>query len=138
MVKQDFENQTLSLVLKCIVFLAGVGLAVLGGVSLWEFDFSEPADFFLSLYYILFGVLCILMELPWERTLTFFAFLKYCLGKSLFLLFCGTLVFDLDVWYRLIVGILLIVAGCIYLILTITCGNRIVDKSEKEPEQKPL
>lgn len=130
MAGQEINDVKLSTLLKILAFLCGIALMAIGITKFAMFQISDPVDFFLSIYYILFGILLCLSELPFQRILFFFSFLKTFIGKAIFLLFLGTLIFDTGVWWHILVAIIMwCVAGC-YFVLAFACKSKL-----REPEE---
>lgn len=137
MAGQEIDDRVLGVLIRVCVFLSGLGMMGVGVLRLLRVDFEEPFEVFLYVYYVLFGVLLCLMELPWEKPLEFFGFLRTCIGKSVYLLFCATLLINLNAWWEVLIAIVCIVSALIYLVLALSCKHKIVEpKEEKKGEGK--
>mmetsp|Transcript_25801 Transcript_25801/g.45479 ORF Transcript_25801/g.45479 Transcript_25801/m.45479 type:complete len:194 (-) Transcript_25801:1398-1979(-) len=130
MAGQEIEDVKLSTILKILAFLCGIALMAIGITKFTTFAISDPVDFFLSIYYILFGVLVCFSELPFQKILYFFSFLKTFIGKAIFLLFLGTLVFDNAVWWHVLVAIVMWCVAICYFVLAFACKSKL-----KNPEE---
>lgn len=129
------NDQCLINTLRIVSFCCGVGLIALGITTFISFDISGVKGFFLTLYYILFGLLVCLSEMPCDRLLSCFFFLKYYLGKALFYLFLGTITFTWTSMFYLIISIVLFCASGMYFILFLGCaGKQGGDKAAEEPK----
>jgi hypothetical protein len=131
MAGQEINDIKLSTILKILAFLCGIALIAIGITKFSTFAITDPVDFFLSIYYILFGVLVCFSELPFQKILFFFSFLKTFIGKAVFLLFLGTLIFDNAVWWHILVAICLWCVAICYFALGCACKSKL-----KEPEDK--
>ena len=130
MVGQEIDNVRLSTVLKVLSIVCGLGLIGIGLLKLASFSFDRFLDIMLSVYFVLFGILLILMELPFPKLLTCFSFLGYYLGKAIFLLFCGTLMFGWE-WYEICLSICLFIASLLYFMLTCMCKDNLFTKDSE-------
>lgn len=100
----------LQTILKIVDMLLGIALTALGAYRYGTDDINEPHAFFLSFYYIFFGIVLIIFELPFQRLHTWFHCLIYPFGKAMLLLFLAALTFDI---FNVIYMIFAIVAvGC--------------------------
>jgi hypothetical protein len=84
-------------------------------------------DIMLAIYFIIFGILLMLMELPFPKLLVCFNFLAFYLGKAIFLLFLATLTFGW-LWFEILLSIVLFVASACYFVLACTCKDRLFVK----------
>lgn len=138
MVGQELNNVRLSTALKVAAFVSGIALVAIALQKFATWSIADPADFFLTCYYVIFGVLVCLAELPFERLLDFFAFLGFFIGRALFLLFLGTLVFTWNPWYYMIIAIVLWMTSGLYFVLAFTCSEKTKSKEEpKEAKEEP-
>lgn len=131
MAGQEINDVKLSTLLKILAFLCGIALIAIGITKFTTLQIADPVDFFLSIYYILFGVLVCFSELPFQRILYFFSFLKTFIGKAVFLLFLGTLVFD-TIWWHILVAIVLWGVAICYFILACACKSKLQEPQEKK------
>lgn len=121
--------------LRIVTFGCGVALIALGIVKFASFSISGVRDFFLTIYYILFGLLVCLSEMPCERLMSCFFFLKFYIGKALFFLFLGTIAFSWSSIYYLIISIVFFVASGFYFFLFFSCSTR--DYKNPESAEAP-
>ena len=112
------------LVLRVITFLCGIALIILGIIGFVTFSFSGVRGFFLNVYYILFGILVCFSEMPCEKLLSCFFFLRFYLGKALFFLFLGSITFTWDPVYYLVISITYFAASGFYFFLLCTCSSK--------------
>jgi hypothetical protein len=132
----DSGSKVLEYVLKTVTILCGVGLVFLGIIELINYDFDGFRGFFLDVYYVLFGILLCLSELPCDGIISCFFFLKFYFGKFLFCLFLATITFTLDPIYFLIISVALFCASILYLILSLSSKKDFSGAAEKE--SKPI
>lgn len=129
----DLSQDRFAVILKIVSFVSGIALIILGIVKFTTFSIGGVRDFFLTIYYILFGILVCLVEMPCERLLSCFFFLKYYIGKSLFFLFLGTITFTWSPFYYLIISIIFLVDAGFYFLLFITCKARDFNSDNEKP-----
>jgi hypothetical protein len=115
------NDDRLVYILRFLTFGCGVALIALGIVSFITLSLGDIRAFFLRIYYILFGILVCLTEMPCKRLLSFFNFLHYNIGKALFLLFLATITFTWSTVYYLIISIVFFCASGLYFFLTLSC-----------------
>jgi hypothetical protein len=86
MVGQTLDDRTLSILMKVLSILSGSGIAILGIMDFVFFSsrISNPIDFMLAIYFILFGITGILCEFPIPKFAYYFSFLKKYFGKGLY------------------------------------------------------
>jgi hypothetical protein len=135
MAGQEINDIKLSTILKILAFLCGIALIAIGITNFSTFSITDPVEFFLSIYYILFGILVCLSELPFQKILFFFSFLKTFFGKAVFLLFLGTLIFDYAVWWHILVAICLWCVAICYFFLGCACKSKLREPEEKKSAQ---
>ena len=129
------NDKCLITTLRIVSFGCGVGLIALGITAFISFSYSGIRGFFVTLYYILFGILICLSEMPCDKLLSCFYFLKYYIGKSLFYLFLATITFTWTSMFYLIISILLFGASGMYFILFIGCMEK--QDGDKQGADKP-
>ncbi|CAG9334277.1 unnamed protein product [Blepharisma stoltei] len=145
MSQQEIQDDRVEWMLKFSVFACGIGLIALGVHKITNFDFDDLKMFALTIYYIIFGFLLCVSVLPFESFYSSFSFLRYYLGKGVFLVFLGSLALDTEEFWYIIIAIILLVVGFVYLLLGLTCAKKITFKLEAPaqqpaatPEEKPL
>jgi hypothetical protein len=69
MVGQELDNVRLSTAIKVLSFVSGIGLIGLGCFKLGTFAVERVMDVMLSIYFIIFGALLMIMELPFPKLL---------------------------------------------------------------------
>ncbi|CAK93328.1 unnamed protein product (macronuclear) [Paramecium tetraurelia] len=107
--------------IKFISVLVAVVLIVLGVL---KFYFTPDIPILVGIwtvYWIIFGLLLILVELNVKLVKEYFGFMiEYC-GKGMFVIFCGTLMIDSfvdpHIVHESIVGLLIIFAGFLIIIV---------------------
>ena len=129
MVGQEVDSIQLSTVLKVLSIVSGLGTMGIGFAKLASFDFAKFLDIMLAIYFVIFGIMMVIMELPCPKLLVCFSFLGYYLGKALFLLFVGTLMFGWE-WYEIMLAIALFIASCLYFVMVCLCKDKLFDRDE--------
>lgn len=129
------ETSRITYFLRVLTFICGVGLIILGIISFITFGFGNIRGFFLRIYYILFGFLVCFSEMPCEKLLNCFHFLRLNLGKALFLLFLATITFTWDPVYYLIISIVFACTSVVYFVLF--CGCMKNDQQQAEENKAP-
>lgn len=132
---QELDDKRLNTMLKIGVIVCGIGLL---GISLHifsTFNIDSPVQFFLAIYYILFGVLLITSEMPIAWTTRHFSFLAYYIGRGVFMLFVGSLIFNTGVWWYILIACIIFLLAIIYIILGIGCRGRIKAVKEENNQQ---
>ena len=71
----------------------------------------------------------IIMELPCPKLLMCFSFLGFYIGKAIFLLFIGTLMFGF-VWYEIMLAIALFIASILYFIMAFMCKDNLITEDQ--------
>mmetsp|Transcript_14092 Transcript_14092/g.26384 ORF Transcript_14092/g.26384 Transcript_14092/m.26384 type:complete len:122 (-) Transcript_14092:769-1134(-) len=117
MVGQQVDNLTLANALRAAAIVGGIGCFALGILNFVLVEVGNPIKFMLNVYYLLFGVLCVLGELPIKKLTIHFSFLKSYLGKGLYYFFLGTITVDIDPWWRLLISLWLITTGVFFFVL---------------------
>lgn len=130
MAGQEFEDKRLNLILKILIVICGICLIGIAIHRFATFDIENPVHFFLAIYYILFGVLLVLCEMPINWILKHFSFLGYYLGRGIFLLFLGTLIFDLRIWWYIMIACFMFLTAVIYILLGIACKGKITQQED--------
>ncbi|OMJ89095.1 hypothetical protein SteCoe_8817 [Stentor coeruleus] len=131
----DKCGNRLQTILKIVDLLLGIALTALGAYRYAEDDISEPHIFFLSFYYIFFGIVLITFVLPFQRLHSWFHCLIYPFGKAMFLLFLAALTFDI---FNIIYMIFTIVAvGCsiAHIVFMLCYYVPEVDNQHKKPKK---
>lgn len=135
MVGQSINDVRLGTMLKIFTLLAGVGLTALAIYKFARLRIIDPRDFFLTCYYIIFGVLIALSEMPCKSLMNCFSFLGFYIGKAIFCIFLGTIVFDPNTVYFLILAIVFWCVGILYFVLACSCKKKIVEAEDAEAEK---
>lgn len=140
MVAQQLQDPHASKALKITTFCVGLALMSLGFKVFLLFTILDVLDFVLSVYYLIFGFLICVSELPCcVCLLDQIGFLKYFLGKAVFLCFLGTISFDAGDLYHLVVSIVCFVCAGLYLILSLSqIGQREALDEGAEPSYHPV
>ena len=124
--KRNLNMSCLSHVIKAVNLLSVCGLAVMTGLriklALSRADnFLEPFFYLLTLYLIPFTFLLLCAEMKWHSFLKSVQFLNHIIGKGLFLMFLGLLLFSTDSEQELVgsvavtlVGVLNLIAACFF------------------------
>lgn len=94
MVGQEINDVKIAVAFKVAAFILGGGLVAIAIQKFAAFSIRSPRDFFLTIYYLIFGIMVIASELSYEKIRVPFNFIGYYLGKSAFLFFVATIIFD--------------------------------------------
>ena len=62
----------------------GLGISLIGILDFILWHISTPIDFMLALYFIIFGIVGVVSELPIPKFATYFSFLKSYIGKGFY------------------------------------------------------
>lgn len=130
MAGQEIEDKRLNLILKILIVVCGICLIGIALHKFVAFDIGNPVDFFLAIYYILFGVLLMLCEMPFNWIIKHFSFLGYYIGRGIFLLFLGTLIFDVRIWWYIMIACFMFLTAVIYILIGTTCKANITQQEE--------
>jgi len=140
MVAQQLQDPYASKALKIATFCVGLALMSLGFKVFLLFTILDVLDFVLSAYYLIFGCLICVSELPccgWLLDQT--GFLKYFFGKAVFLCFLGTIAFDADDLYHLVIAIVCFVCAAMYLFLSLSLiGHSEASEEVEKPTYHPV
>ena len=131
MVGQTINNTAVKILMLGVSLGAALALVAVGITQLVEFDYDIPVHFVMSLYYILFGIMWGLCELPIEALGKYFSFLKSYIGKGVFYLFLGTLTFDETIWWMILAALYLIGASVLCFVFVCVFRNEMVDGDAK-------
>jgi hypothetical protein len=129
-------------VLKVVNFLLGIGLVGLGIYRYVQVGVHSAKDVFLSFYYIFFGTVLMLFELPYERIHKFFRLLSNPFGKAMFLLWIAAITLNIwDAFYMILAIIAIADAVChtVYLVLFYESAEATASQPKEKPakEEKP-
>ena len=91
-------------------------LFVIAVIQFAQLNFSQM-KFIMLIYYILFGILIILIELGFGAVLRYFYFMYYSWGKAVFAFFVATLIFTKDQWWQLASSIIFFIAAAGFIVL---------------------
>lgn len=130
MAGQSLSDIKFSTVLHIVTFIIGLALIGAGVKKFALFDILDPLDFIVTTYYLIFGLMVCASELPFKGLLRCCSFLGFFWGKALFFCFLGTITFNYDDIYQIVVSISLFVSAGCYLFLSLMCRKYI-----KEPEE---
>eukprot|EP00826_Nyctotherus_ovalis_P000538 TRINITY_DN0_c699_g1_i2.p1 TRINITY_DN0_c699_g1~~TRINITY_DN0_c699_g1_i2.p1 ORF type:complete len:167 (+),score=50.80 TRINITY_DN0_c699_g1_i2:37-501(+) len=126
-----------------ICHFVGAGLLLFLGIAEFTRIDVFSGDFFLNLYFILFGGLIVFTELGFSFVFEYFYFMKFSFGKCFFAGFIAIITFGSTYWVRLLTAIFFTVACFGFLILGIFYGKKeLADEEGGEakpnaPENKP-
>jgi COPI associated protein len=84
MVGQTLNNQNLRILMTVLSIAFGGGIALIGVLEFVFWSISNPIDFMLAIYFVLFGIMAAVCEFPIPKLGTYFSFLKKYLGKGLY------------------------------------------------------
>lgn len=128
----------LETILKVIDLLIGIALIGLGAYRYFEEGVGDPHKFFLSFYYIFFGALLIVSEVPSERVKSCFYLLTFPFGKAMFLLFLSSLTFDFKKPIYLIYTIVYIAVAIAHVVFMLLFYNPEEPKPKSSPRKKSI
>ena len=131
---QEIDDKRLNIILKIGVIVCGIGLIGISIHIFSTFNIKNPVHFFLAIYYILFGVLLITAEMPIQFTTRHFSFLGYYIGRGIFMLFVGSLIFNTGVWWYILIACIMFLVAIVYIILGLGCKGRIKAKKEEDSD----
>lgn len=94
MVGQQINDTRLITILRVVTIILGIGLISLSVYRFTNFDLENPRNISLNLYYIIFGVLLFLSEMPCKSMMSCFSFLGFYIGKAIFCVFLGSITFN--------------------------------------------
>ncbi|OMJ79904.1 hypothetical protein SteCoe_19991 [Stentor coeruleus] len=123
-------------ILRILTFSSGIALIILAILKFITFSIGSARDFFLTIYYIFFGILICLSEMPCKRLMSCFYFLKFYIGKALFFLFLGTITFTWTPIFYLIISIIMFLASGFYFFLFLSCSRK-ENEQPKGEKQEP-
>lgn len=123
----DYEK--LKKIVKVCHFV-GAGLLLFVGIAEFVRMNAFSGDFFLNVYFILFGGLIVLTELGFSFVFDFFYFMRFSLGKAFFAGFIAILSYGSTYWPRLLTAIFFTVAFVGFLILGIVYWKKERDEAE--------
>jgi COPI associated protein len=113
-------------ILRCCVLFGVLPSAVTGG--------TLDLSYYIMAFYLLgFSVLLGAAEYRWPSVLIYLQFLRSRMGKGLFLVLLGLLVFDDRTKYDVLIGITLVLVGIFNVI--VSCMRRDIDQKEWEKGQ---
>eukprot|EP00362_Geleiidae_sp_MMETSP1317_P001667 CAMPEP_0201282344 /NCGR_PEP_ID=MMETSP1317-20130820/5377_1 /ASSEMBLY_ACC=CAM_ASM_000770 /TAXON_ID=187299 /ORGANISM="Undescribed Undescribed, Strain Undescribed" /LENGTH=140 /DNA_ID=CAMNT_0047594687 /DNA_START=1 /DNA_END=423 /DNA_ORIENTATION=+ len=103
--------------IKFLTICAAIGLIILGIVSFLDFNLTDPSEYIMSIYYIVFGVVLIGLVLDMDIIKKYFGVFSSNVGKGCLCIFIGTLCIRTDGSdaFCIIMAICLGVLGGIYL-----------------------
>lgn len=130
------ETNRFVCLLRILTFGSGISLIILGLLKFITFSIGSPRDFFLTIYYILFGILVCLSEMPCKKLMSCFNFLNFYIGKAIFFLFLGTITFTWTPVFYLIISLIMFLASGFYLFLFISCSKK-EEEQPKSEKQEP-
>mmetsp|Transcript_1422 Transcript_1422/g.2264 ORF Transcript_1422/g.2264 Transcript_1422/m.2264 type:complete len:88 (+) Transcript_1422:2118-2381(+) len=84
MVGQTLDNKRLSVLMKSLSIVGGLGMVLVGLMDYITWRIDNPIEFVMAFYFILFGVLGILCEFPIPYIAKYFSFLKKYIGKGVY------------------------------------------------------
>jgi hypothetical protein len=72
------------------------------------------------------------MPIAW--TTRHFSFLAYYIGRGIFMLFVGSLIFNTGVWWYVLIACIIFLVAAIYIILGVACKGKIKKAPEAETD----
>lgn len=116
--------------------ITGIGLVGLGIYMYSEKKINTPKMVFINFYYIFFGILLVAVDVTKQKIYVFFNFLRYVLGRILFLIFLATITMDYQNPFSLIICILLMICAILRLIYFILTREPKIEDESPTTENK--
>ena len=137
MAGDQVDIRTIRIIMIALCFLSGVGMVAIGVTSFVPYETADtPIRVMLSIYYILFGILAWLGELPVPRLTQYVSFMRSYWGKALYFLFMGTISLNNEVVWHLIVSLFIIGVAIFYFVMAISFRNRMTPEEERLSAEK--
>ena len=130
MAGEQIDIRTLRIILIVMCFLSGCGMIAIGVTNFTYGNADTPIRVMLSIYYILFGLLAWMGELPVPRLTQYVSFMRSYWGKALYFLFMGTISLNNDVIWHLIVSLFIIGVSVFYFLMAFSFRNRMNPEEE--------
>jgi hypothetical protein len=114
--------------------LAGAAILILTGILRnFASAISDPIEYILGIYYLLFGLLMGFSELKMEKMVKYFKFMLYSLGKAFLDFFLFGLLFRNSIWPGLHIpaSIFFLFAGLLNLAIALMHRKSDNDKAEE-------
>ena len=116
----------------------GVGAILLFVTSILkiaQFNINQAIDYIMTAYYILFGILIVLIEFGVPKVLQVFYFMNFSFGKALSCAFIATMTFNLHDTMQLITTIFFFIAALGFLIIGFCfCGKEAEEAAKNAPQ----
>ena len=106
----DIDWSKLSYLGKTLTYISGLLLLAISIVDFVSIDFS-PRIFFQRAFYIIFAAKLVACEFGIQFMLSIFPYMKYYLGKGLFMMFAGSLMINNSFSVGFILGLCLMGVG---------------------------
>ncbi|CAG9311277.1 unnamed protein product [Blepharisma stoltei] len=135
MVGQEISDVKISTVLKIVTLISGIALAALAIYKFTALGIFDARDFCLTCYYIIFGILIALSEMPCKCLMSCTSFLGFYIGKAIFCIFLGTIVFNKGNAFFLILAVAFWCEGILYFVLACSCKSKLVNKDDEETDE---
>ena len=110
------------------------GLTLFGLVSIPTLGSLDISYYLMILYLLGFSVLLATAEYRWPSILAYCQFLRSRLGKGLYLVLIGLLVFDDRNRYDMLIGIAMVLVGIFNVI--VSCMRKDIDQKEWEEQAR--
>jgi len=132
MAGDQIDIKTLRIIMIVLCFLCGVGMIAIGVTNFAPYGTADtPIRVMLSIYYILFGLLAWMGELPVPRLTQYVSFMRSYWGKALYFLFMGTISLNNEVVWHLVVSLFIIAVSIFYFFMAFSFRNRMTPEEEK-------
>ena len=121
-----------------ICHFVGAGLLVFMAIMEFTKGSFNVGEFFLNVYYILFGILIALVEIGFERVMKHFYFMKFSFGKAFFAVFIAILCFGSTYWARILCGVFFSAACVGFVIIGFFFrAQELAEINENQPNADP-
>ena len=114
-------------------FVGALMLFAMAILKFTQMNFTN-SEFVIDIYYILFGILIVLIEFGIQKVIDQFYFMNYSFGKALFSGFIATLCYGTSYWAQLIVAIFFTVACAGFLLLGFMFNSQEQQNVQKSPD----
>ncbi len=116
------EYSTVRMIAKGAHFVGAILLFVTSITKFLMFNFLKT-EFVMTLYYMLFGLIIITVELGIKLVLNQFYFMNFSFGKALFAGFVGSITFTTGYWLQLLLSAFFFAACLFFIILGCLCRS---------------
>lgn len=126
--KKQTRTKTLQTITKALFLFGSLGLIVVAALRFTLVDSESVHEIIINCFYLLFGLIVILIQLNVERVIAKVRFSQYYWGKCLLSLFLASMAFSNSVepFLQYIISVYFLILACLFAILA--CLDRKRDK----------